>query len=314
MKQTFTILAAFLALSVSAQTQKQVYLRVVHQIDTSACATNVVGETDQGDEFKLTRVQYYLHDFAIVHDGGTQTTSESVALVNGFNTTLIDLGTMNVDSLEAIKFGVGVNDSLNHLDPTTYSAGHPLALQNPSMHWGWTSGYRFIAIEGLSGTSFSKTFQYHCLGDNNYWHQTIATNGQHSNDTLVITINGNYEAVFNGLNLSTGPIVHSATGDAVNVMANLNNHVFTSEEGNAALEIERVPTDAPMIYPNPSNGTINLVITQETTAKLYNSNGVLVLEQNLAAGTHQVSVNQPGLYVISLTVNNEVHTQKILVQ
>ncbi|MBK7304311.1 MAG: hypothetical protein IPI90_13940 [Saprospiraceae bacterium] len=31
------------------------------------------------------------------------------------------------------------------------SVDSPLAFQDPSMHWGWTSGYRFIALEGMIG-------------------------------------------------------------------------------------------------------------------------------------------------------------------
>jgi hypothetical protein len=34
-----------------------------------------------------------------------------------------------------------------------FEAGHPLAMQTPSMHWDWNSGYLFMKIEGRVDTS-----------------------------------------------------------------------------------------------------------------------------------------------------------------
>ena len=50
-----------------------------------------------------------------------------VALVDGFTTTRIMLGSFTLDSLESLRFAVGVNAAKNHLDPTTYNPQHPLA-------------------------------------------------------------------------------------------------------------------------------------------------------------------------------------------
>ena len=41
------------------------------------------------------------------------------------------------------------------------------------MHWGWTSGYRFVCAEGTAGASFNQTFELHGLGNTNYALQTI---------------------------------------------------------------------------------------------------------------------------------------------
>ncbi|MBK7695626.1 MAG: hypothetical protein IPI30_15330 [Saprospiraceae bacterium] len=44
-----------------------------------------------------------------------------------------------------------------------------MAFQDPSMHWGWTSGYRFIALEGMidnDNDGIPETvFEIHSLGD-----------------------------------------------------------------------------------------------------------------------------------------------------
>lgn len=47
----------------------------------------------------------------------------------------------------AVKFTVGVPFANNHLDATT--AGPPLNV--PAMYWAWSSGYKFLKIDGTVG-------------------------------------------------------------------------------------------------------------------------------------------------------------------
>ena len=53
------------------------------------------------------------------------------------------------------QFAIGVTPEINSLseeDFTTRPAGDPLGLQNPSMHWSWATGYRFLRIDGVVDT------------------------------------------------------------------------------------------------------------------------------------------------------------------
>lgn len=45
---------------------------------------------------------------------------------------------------DAMRFTLGVPESLNHLDPLK-SSPH---LAHTSMHWGWQAGYRFLRLDG----------------------------------------------------------------------------------------------------------------------------------------------------------------------
>jgi hypothetical protein len=50
-----------------------------------------------------------------------------------------------------VKFDLGVAESVNFTDPTTYANTHPLGVQL-FQHWSWSTGYIFIKMEGSSDT------------------------------------------------------------------------------------------------------------------------------------------------------------------
>lgn len=71
---------------------------------------------------------------------------------------------MNPGEFTGIKAGFGVDDSKNHLDPTTYDPSHSLSYNIANtMHWGWASGYIFMKCEAkadLSGTGTGPLNQF----------------------------------------------------------------------------------------------------------------------------------------------------------
>jgi hypothetical protein len=251
-----------------------------------------------------------MDEIILVHDGGSKDTAVALALVDGFSPTSLNLGTFAVDSLESVRFAIGVNASLNHLDPTTYNPNHPLAPKSPSMHWGWTGGYRFIAAEGLGGSTFSQIFEFHGLGDGNYAHLTLPTSGTLlGSDTLMITIIADYNELFRGVNLGSGPISHGETGGAAQTLHNMNNYVFTSGEGNAAMSLAEM-TPVIGIYPNPSNGQFIIESSKAGTYEVFDVLGRKIKKGTLVAGTNKVSLNENGfilLFIRSLDGQTTVH-------
>lgn len=47
-----------------------------------------------------------------------------------------------------IRFHVGVDEGANKSDPNRYAPDHALNPQVNGLHWGWTGGYIFMALEG----------------------------------------------------------------------------------------------------------------------------------------------------------------------
>ena len=88
-------------------------------------------------------------------------------------------GTVAVGAYVGLKFDVAVPTASNHLN---YQAANP-PLSNSAMYWSWTTGYKFIKIEGLIArpgvAAPGFTFNFH-LGSTGC---TLATPGDFSTST-----------------------------------------------------------------------------------------------------------------------------------
>ena len=67
---------------------------------------------------------------------------------------------------KAIRFRVGVDAKTDTSDPQIWPPEHPLHPDVCGLHWGWTSGYVFLAIEGHWKPETNRTsgFSYHLAG------------------------------------------------------------------------------------------------------------------------------------------------------
>ena len=175
--QCFILL--FVAISLNAQSS--VNIQINHLLDGVLYENEVNTVNDLGNDFMIDRLQYYISGFSIKHDGGQVTEVKDlyvlVSLLNDSESTMIDLGELTFTTLESVNFNLGVDQEANHSDPSLYHPTHPLYPQSPSMHWGWSAGYRFVAMEGNSGASLNQTYEFHALGDANYYTFTIPTSG-----------------------------------------------------------------------------------------------------------------------------------------
>ena len=163
---------------------------------------------------------------------GDTFTYPQVLLINALEEELtsVDLGSLSFDSITAVRFAVGVGPDVNNLDPSTYPAAHPLAPKSPSMHWGWAAGYRFVCAEGVGSSAFNQTFELHkCKLLKPLLLPALGS------DTLKIDVEADYAELVRDIEVAQGTISHGETGDAYQSLKNLNNKVFKSAEGNAAL-------------------------------------------------------------------------------
>ncbi|MEE9371878.1 MAG: MbnP family protein [Saprospiraceae bacterium] len=82
-----------------------------------------------------------------------------VSLNDKFLLVTPDLTTSSVGKIDegsySVRFSLGVNDAENDQSETDFlsrATDDPLAMKNPSMHWGWNGGYKYIRVDGLSDT------------------------------------------------------------------------------------------------------------------------------------------------------------------
>ena len=209
-----------------------------------------------GTDLEVTRLEYYLSDFAVTHDGGQETLLEDIfLLVNAAeNNAMYSLGEWNIDIVESIAFHVGVNEDYNHLDPAAYAEGHPLAPQNPNMHWGWSSGYIFTALEGT--TQDNSTFQIHALGDDNFFQQSHEINAQPTAGTIDLFFRAKCENMFIQVDVSNGLIEHSTVNEAASLLQNMRDFVFEPIGESVGIQAESKQTCS--LYPNPSKGFVHI--------------------------------------------------------
>ncbi|GAB4409297.1 MAG: hypothetical protein OHK0039_12870 [Bacteroidia bacterium] len=106
--------------------------------------------TINGVKVRIDAFQFYVSGIEIGDD--TKMLELDKYLVVKAGTMMYEIGEITAGHKHELTFDVGVDSVTNHLDPTTYAAGNPLALQSPSMHWSWNSGYIFLRVDGLVDT------------------------------------------------------------------------------------------------------------------------------------------------------------------
>lgn len=317
MKKIITITAVLL-LSVAVSAQKNVKFTINHLSGLAPFASSTPITNDYGDQLKVNRLEYYISEITIVHDGGKETQAKDVyILANANSNDTINLGNYDITTVEAVNFAVGVDPGVNTDDPAKWASSHPLAPKAPSMHWGWAAGYRFVAIEGKSGVSFKEEFQIHGLGNKNYFKQNIPTNATNTESGLLIALNADYAKAVSGMVMSYGLIEHSDSKEAAKCLRNFQTKVFTSliGVGNTLSTKTIEVSNAITLSPVPSNGQItvtttdtrfaggNITITDALGREVYN-----------AAFSQNITLDTKGIYFVTAYGDGIKSTQRVIVQ
>lgn len=303
---TLSILVAVFGFAAKAQTP--VELHITHMLSGNRFAFYTSASNNLGNNFNVTRIEYYISNISVTHDGGNVTNIKDLfILADGSQDVTADLGNLNVTNVESISFYIGVYGSVNHDDPSTFPSGHPLAPKLPSMHWGWAAGYRFIAMEGSSGTSLSHPYQVHALGDLNCVKTTVNVNPVAQGGKIIIPINADYTAALTNIDVSAGLIIHGETDEAAVMINNFQNRVFYPGHPVSVSNTQKTDV-AVSIFPNPSTGNANIVLgtTDAADVQIVDVQGRIVSTQHKAAGQNFVSINiaQAGLYFVKVTTKD----------
>jgi hypothetical protein len=312
MKKSLLFLVFVLLVSANLSAQgKKVYLNINHLLNGSKLEyMKAVKSPNTPYYFKVELLRYYLSEIKITHDGGKIDVAKDIwILANPAKGYKYDLGTFDVKNIEAIELGLGVDEAHNHLDPTKYETKHPLAMQSPSMHWGWSSGYRFITFEGYAGANEATAninFQIHTLDDVNYKTVKIPTGATAEGSDLVITLNAEYSNLLKNIDATSGSISHGSTGDAATQMVNLATSVFTAAKTTGTQDVSALPI---AVYPNPAKSQVvihasmqnvesqEVVITNmigQTVLKAVKNTETLNLPLSLSAGNYMISILENG--------------------
>ena len=312
-----------LVFSLSAYSQSDVYLKINHLLGTSPFTFNTTVSNNLGDNFDLNRMEYYISSISITHDAGAVTNiSDTWILANASTPVNELLGNYNITTIESISFSIGVETPENHNDPSLLAASNPLAPKSPSMHWGWAAGYRFVAMQGMAGTTTpNQVFELHGLGDVNYFSQTITTAGSSDGNGLIIELDADYEQAIKSINVASGVVSHGEINEAKDMLENFRDNVFTATEAIVAgVEIAKDDNHF-KIYPNPKRNGEALTFEYDgnltnPTIEVVDLSGRVITVQKLD-NSNQLVFNglDKGVYFVNLkSVNGEVtNTEKLIV-
>jgi len=316
----FLILAMAFSWLPQLNAQTEVKLKINHKLGANAFAKSTQTQNNLNHNFTITRLEYYLSNIMIVHDGGQLDTFIGKYLLmdpSGASET-ISLGSLTFTNIESIQFSVGVDKENNHLNPAAYSFGHPLAPKSPSMHWGWSAGYRFIAIEGKSGTNMNQTYELHGLGDENYFSLRIPVTATDDNGAKVVELNADYTQVLHEISLNSGVVAHGENTADLKALQNMRDSVFTNTTGQGdILSVKKALTATITSFPNPVKKGHSITLNTKHNAavyyKVYDLTGKWIMETSLNA--HKVELQQAGTYQVQAFTKEHVlvANQKLVV-
>ena len=322
MKCSLLALMAFLILSTSLTAQNNIQLNIRHQLgDDVDFAMNAAMQNNLGHDFKTTRMEYYISEITLTHDGGLQTSIEDVwILVDASAPTEVDLGSHDINAVEKISFYIGVDEEHNHLDPSSYPSTHPLAPQLPSMHWGWAGGYRFIAFEGDGGSAFNQPIELHVLGDKNYFQTEVSVDFvANDNNELLISLDADYIRALENIELNSGVLIHGGYGAAKQCLENFRNYVFSMTVKTTSI-VDFSEVNLFSVYPNPAEGG-NFNMTLETEGTLTYQVSITDMLGKKILYFDEVNNNMPlrvqleeaGFYMINLIKDGQpIITRKLI--
>lgn len=132
-------------------------------------ATNYADAADK--PISITRADFLMSAFALKRMDGTwlETGNWFACFKPGENRIRTRVDGVPMEKFTAIRFNIGVDAVTDKSDPNLRPADHPLHPLVNGMHWGWQSGYIFMALEGhwkkSDGTPGG--FSYHLAGEPN---------------------------------------------------------------------------------------------------------------------------------------------------
>ncbi len=329
MKRLFTLflLLAVLASTAFAQTS-QVVFSFDHKVGTDPLVLNeTVFPIWNNKKVILTRAEFYISEVEIHHpDSLIMPLTDQYLLVDAKNPAAeFDLGVWPVEAAHGVTLHLGVPASVNHNDPASYPANHPLAPQNPTMHWGWSAGYRFMAIEGKvdnNGDGVPETsFEFHNLFDELYRSLELTGTKTAENGVLHVHFVLDYVQLFKNMAMTGSLIQHGKFAPNIAMMNNAATQNFivmptasaTHEVETNSLNIKASPNPANaetiLEYSLPASGSLELTLTNTLGQTVRSLHGLSV------SGTVRVETTtlSEGIYQYAFYENGKLLARKQLV-
>lgn len=134
----------------SSQTQK-LFLHIHSEVNGSPLVYNQEYTQQNGRKYKFTQAYIY---FSKPNLDNTVNFNDKYLLVSPA-VDEFELGEVAAGHYHHLHLLFGIDATVNHTDPSSYTSSHALSPQSPSMHWNTTDGYIFIRLEGMVDTTLA---------------------------------------------------------------------------------------------------------------------------------------------------------------
>lgn len=259
--------------------------------------------------FSPSLLQYYVSEISFVHDGGKRTKASDVyLLVNANDAPRYVIGSFDISNVDSIEFHVGVPYQSNHSDPSLYPKEHPLSLKDPSMHWGWAAGYRFIVLEGSASVSGGAPaeVQLHSLADSLYRKITLPVTSTKTDNGVDLVLNAEYANLLQDIDASLGLILHGVGAETIKMTDNMAKLVY-SPANSTSVHDNSIASEVITVSPNPTSDVVTITGGgSSATVRLLNMIGSVVAVVALHDGLTSFSVASlpAGSYTVYIDSGN----------
>ncbi len=198
-------------------TEQKLKFHIHNMVGANALDYTTEFTNSSGRKFNMSDCRYYISNIVLIKSDNTELPLSGKVLLVNPSIDDYELATVPVGGYKGFRFVLGLDSATNHSNITAYSAGNPLAVQTPSMHWTWSSGYLFMKLEGNVDTTLANTgtpnveFFYHIALDN--FKRTIDFSSESftvsSGSDKEIVLEFNLLDALNNVDMRTEYITHS---------------------------------------------------------------------------------------------------------
>jgi len=99
---------------------RTVHFKINHLAKGSPLSYSLVYQNDLEQDYRFTRIEYFITGFEVSTDTGKLALIDSVCLVNAAKPAQYDLGSIDLERVDSLHFHFGVDKERNHGDPSVY--------------------------------------------------------------------------------------------------------------------------------------------------------------------------------------------------
>jgi len=104
-----------------------------------------------GSAVSFDAANFYIGGLELRQEDGSIINLTANYLLAGLNSTVSIEGEVSKSDITEANFFIGVapdDNAQSEMDFTSRASDDPLGIKDPSMHWNWNSGYKFLRVDG----------------------------------------------------------------------------------------------------------------------------------------------------------------------